>query len=473
MDIIRAIHARRSLRTIKHYIRHGSDVNYVDRFNYSCLVLAIVKGRIGVAVALIKAGADPNERVFADDEMPDTRPLYVAIMARNKYLVNKLIDAGADLVRHNALSIHVAISTLEIPMIDLLIKRGASLASYDENNDSPIDCCINMLRDDWNDKDQCSCVLSHMLEKGAKIELARFFPDVPILAFRYGTLEILFALLEQGLDVNLSDTSRLWMIVVSCLSNDDKCIIRYMIEYERLPINFANISGTTPLHVAAQFSNLSIVKVLIKSGANVDCVNKWGDSPLHDSTYNYKYENVFDYLLNRTSTANIRGLFDRLLSGRNVGVMMKYCLKFVKLMTFRNCSMMIPDFYSFFINNRHWVVKEYHDQCMRDIIFAKNNYIMDQIRYYELIMIDKFDRKALNVDLINVVDCQRIIQLLPVYGPVLVKNFTRAVKFQNLMSNSRSTLAKILPQCIFNNCIIFETILRSLKTADHRRLADI
>ncbi|KAJ8674700.1 hypothetical protein QAD02_010486 [Eretmocerus hayati] len=437
MDIIKGINTRRSLRTIKNYIRQGSDVNRIDQYNYSCLVLAISKGRIGVAVALIKAGADPNKRVFVDDQIPDTHPLYMAIMTGNKYLVNKLIDAGADLVKHNGLSIHVAISTLDIPMIDLLIQRGASLASYDVNNDSPIDCCINMLRFDWNDEDQCSCVLSLMLNKGAKIESARFFPDVPILVFQYGNLEILFTLLDQGLDVNLCDRSRLWMIITFCLLNDDKCMIRNMIEYEHLPINIANISGTTPLHVAAEFSSLSILKVLVKSGANVDWVHNWGESALNRSTRNGRDENVFDYLLNIISSANIRVLFDGLLRGSNVRFMMKYCLKIVKLMTLRDSSIGIPDLHSFFINNRHSKVTEYHEQCMRDINFAKTNSIMDQIRYHKLIMIDKFDRKACNVDLINLVDDTPIIQLLPVYGSDLIRNFKRAMKYQNLVSGSR------------------------------------
>jgi ankyrin repeat protein len=49
-----------------------------------------------------------------------------------------------------------------------------------------------------------------------------------------------------------------------------------------------NRIGDTPLHWAARYGYLDVVKYLVEKGADVKAVNKDGDNPLHLAVKNYK-----------------------------------------------------------------------------------------------------------------------------------------------------------------------------------------
>ncbi|KAJ8674465.1 hypothetical protein QAD02_005727 [Eretmocerus hayati] len=465
MDIIRAIKTKRSLRTIKNYIRQGCNVNFVDHHGYSCLILAIIKNRIGVAVALINAGADPNKRVYIAGQIPDTRPLYLAILRENEYLVNKLIDAGANLLTDNNMCLHVAISKGALGMIDLLIERGANFASFDRHGVSPIDYCINNLRFPWTHPDQCLCILNHILSKGANIAISLFFPYVPMVVFEYGNIPSLHKLLDERIQIDYQNDMVCWEILRLCSFNHDKNIIRYMIHNEHLNIKITNRTDLTPLMLAAEYGNLSVLKVIVRSGANVDCIDIFDCSALKSSISNSANTSNFDYLLKLTDITIIHPIYDSLIQRFN----MKYYLKILRLVTFLNDETGITDF-DFFIRNRGLTIRDYYKKCMKEIRYAKTNTIFENVRYYDLIMIDKFDRKASNADLIHVVKNTRILDYLPVYGYDLLHNFKRAKKYQNLLSVAEANMYKILPTNICYNPLILNNISKFHTTSDLRQL---
>ena len=47
-----------------------------------------------------------------------------------------------------------------------------------------------------------------------------------------------------------------------------------------IDVNSSNNANQTPLHKAANSGHISIIKTLLKLGANIDAVDKEGNSPL-------------------------------------------------------------------------------------------------------------------------------------------------------------------------------------------------
>lgn len=78
------------------------------------------------------------------------------------------------------------------------------------------------------------------------------------------------------------------------IMNKDLDKFKGIISNPRLDVNIPDANGYMPLHWAAEIGNDSIVTKLIKVGAKVDPINKYGDTPLHKAV-------VFDH----TSTAVI------------------------------------------------------------------------------------------------------------------------------------------------------------------------
>jgi ankyrin repeat protein len=64
----------------------------------------------------------------------------------------------------------------------------------------------------------------------------------------------------------------------AALKGDDKRVMELI--DAGYGVNEADANGFTPLHFAAQSHALSVTRVLLEHGANIDALNKYGNSPL-------------------------------------------------------------------------------------------------------------------------------------------------------------------------------------------------
>ncbi|PKA55697.1 Serine/threonine-protein kinase CTR1 [Apostasia shenzhenica] len=55
-------------------------------------------------------------------------------------------------------------------------------------------------------------------------------------------------------------------------------------------VNFCDIDGRTALHVASCQGSLSVVDLLLRSGAQVDSKDRWGSTPLVDAIHHHKHQ---------------------------------------------------------------------------------------------------------------------------------------------------------------------------------------
>ncbi|MGC9105409.1 MAG: ankyrin repeat domain-containing protein [Thermoprotei archaeon] len=57
--------------------------------------------------------------------------------------------------------------------------------------------------------------------------------------------------------------------------------VKYLVEIHQCDVNIRDKDGNTPLHLAAWYGYLDIVKFLVEHGADVNARNAEGNTPLH------------------------------------------------------------------------------------------------------------------------------------------------------------------------------------------------
>jgi len=78
---------------------------------------------------------------------------------------------------------------------------------------------------------------------------------------------------------------------VKTLTQDDLAYAALVIEIGA-EVNFKDNAGYSPLHLAARYGHLEIVKILLQAGAKLDILDKFGWSPLHKAAYREHLEIV-------------------------------------------------------------------------------------------------------------------------------------------------------------------------------------
>lgn len=85
-------------------------------------------------------------------------------------------------------------------------------------------------------------------------------------------------LLEKGADVNFQNKAGVSAlhIIARCNTANMNKIFNLMLKSTRLNINIKDLEGYTPLMRAIEFENIQIVKILVKSGADLNVKNNYG-----------------------------------------------------------------------------------------------------------------------------------------------------------------------------------------------------
>jgi ankyrin repeat protein len=73
--------------------------------------------------------------------------------------------------------------------------------------------------------------------------------------------------------------------LIDAVKDGDRAAIRAILQ-KKIDVNAASADGTTALHWAAQLNDLETTQLLLKAGANVRAVNRYGMTPLQAAAVN-------------------------------------------------------------------------------------------------------------------------------------------------------------------------------------------
>ena len=295
------------------------DINDSDEDGYSFLHYAVLKSDVESIPILINKGIN----IEAKDSSGNTA-LYLAISSDQQDIISTLIDHGADIDKiyyeknsrsllsrgevffkskfkeegkffkklqdeefceklkngeleqedfeklkikinvtyQNKTFLYYAVEKGDLILIQRLIEMGANPnINSDKQENSPLNIAIEAKRDD---------IISYLIKTNSDIKFINKKSQKSLLHYSAssGNIELTNYLIEQGLDVNLKDSS-----------------------------------GRTPLHYAVISGNNEIVRLLLENDAEIDAIDRYGRSALHHAV-SLKNDDVMSDVINLLLSAN-------------------------------------------------------------------------------------------------------------------------------------------------------------------------
>lgn len=224
-------------------------------------------------------------------------------------LVQKMLTLGTTSV--NAANIagetalHLAADCGDLEMLKVLLEHGADVEVLDTAQRSPLFRAVlgGHLR-----------LVQKLREVGSKTDVLDASGESLVhAAVRIHSAEILKYLLSLGVDVNLANASKetpLRVAIITGMADIAACLIGYnakvtevdvrgrsllhlasskndclvgRLVLKQLNVNIRDCEGATPLHLAAEFGCLEMIKLLLNKGADVNAQDADGYTALHIS----------------------------------------------------------------------------------------------------------------------------------------------------------------------------------------------
>lgn len=217
----------------------------------SQLVDAVAAKDVTEVHALIAAGADVNEQ--------SGKPLKVAAIRGYLDIAAALIDAGAHLDAPGY-PLHAAVSSDQIDLVTLLLKRGANANALDMVGNTPLILAVI--------SENGLPVLKVLLASGADplvMDRANGMNALHWAALR-GKLEAADRLLATGIDINIREGgSDKFTSLHNAASVGEVAVVKLLIDHHA-DVNRTDAYGRTPLAVAVGDESKAI---LIEAGAKI------------------------------------------------------------------------------------------------------------------------------------------------------------------------------------------------------------
>ncbi|GFR24112.1 ankyrin-3 [Trichonephila clavata] len=287
-----------NLEIVKYLIERRIDIDAIDRFGNTPLYYAV--RNCNGAVLSPPYGSAKNMISDGDNFISTSSVVHseylniVKILVKNEANVNKKNNAGST-------PLHLAVETGCLELVKLLLRNKALVDSEDKNKITALHASVA-----FGHKN----ILMAIIEAGGNIHS----PDVNGLtplhkAIKREDIHIVKALIDRGVDINATDINGRTALHMSTVRKHNE-IVKLLLKnkantsivdcfgltpfyvsiangmselylVEDIDINFTDVDGYTPLHIAATYGDEKLVKYCINKSCNVNAQCLRGFTALH------------------------------------------------------------------------------------------------------------------------------------------------------------------------------------------------
>ena len=300
------------------FIENKAKINQVDNNGGTPLIYSIICNNENAFKILVRSGADPDLT-----DLDGTPPIHYAVYYQLPNMVDMLLANGAnvnsvDRGGQNALhilSMQNEYSEAQLDMANTLLKYGIDINAETKSKQTALMLAITngnsefarfliengsdifiADNDGWNaliysiyfeDAD----IVNLLLEEGADV-YSEFTSDEYVhsafeMAVSTGNTEIINALIDYGVDINMEDSHGIPFWIYSIVYDQPK-LLEEMINQGAV-LDFVAEDESTPIIIAACSSASDIIPILIDNGAYVDSADYGGWTALYYACYSKEY----------------------------------------------------------------------------------------------------------------------------------------------------------------------------------------
>lgn len=280
------------LEVVKKLLEAHADVDAPNESDSTPLHNAAKLGNAGVVELLLQNGANPR----ATNESNET-PLHVASWKGNVAIMKAFLEYGANVnaaTYGGATPLHMAADKGNADAVQCLLIWSAKTEALDDDGSSPLH---------WAAAAGYSRVITMLLDAGANIDVRDKESRTPLfLAARSGLLEAVKELVAREADLQASDEAG-WCPLLRAMDNYE--VSEFLIT-SGAEVNVVNKRGDSPLMMAAMVGPPALVELLLEHGADLNMANEDGVDPLGFAAENGRTENI-RLLIKKGAQINRRG----------------------------------------------------------------------------------------------------------------------------------------------------------------------
>ena len=254
--------------TLETLIKQGFDVN-TDCDGRSPLYISVWKSNFVACKLLIENGANVNYR----RETNGTTPLYKAVDDNYTKVIPLLLQAKADpniCSKDGASPILMAVQNNNQKSIKMLLGRGVDLNVVPSLGITPLYMACQ-----YDFYETVRLLLDNNADPNIDLRDGYSLLNVTVSENNYRILQLL---IDSGIDLTKGEEDGASLF--AGIENFSDACIRILIEngYE---LDVQDSCGLSPLHYAVKSGNYGLVLLLLKGGADVNCVDDNNLSPLY------------------------------------------------------------------------------------------------------------------------------------------------------------------------------------------------
>lgn len=258
------------LSVAKSLLLAGANPNIKNKLNYNALSIALLNQPDHLIEFLIEKGADPKQRIGSFDNTLLMEAIKAGQFDIAKYVADKVDINAKNNQEKTALMFAVEQNRPDFAVH--LIRLGASLEERDLEENSVLDYALKYGKNSY---------LYQMLINEQKQLAILQSPSELFNAVIEGNQQKLSILLKQEkVDINSEDKNGDTPLAVA-IQNDNASMVKLLLSYKP-KLNTLNKSGLAAIHIAVMKGRPEMVSLLIENGANVNIRDQYrGRTPLH------------------------------------------------------------------------------------------------------------------------------------------------------------------------------------------------